>query len=420
MMRKRKATGAMAIGAIVCAAGLAPGAAQAANHDVTINVSDNPVVAGDQLAIWGRLQGPNNGNRIVTLWHRINPKPRFTPVQRVRTDANGFYAIFRPTGVVNSNRNWFVRSLNARSRTIHERVLLLVTLAGPADGSNLLTGPAHSTTFSGTVSPTDAGRRVVLQRQNADTGNRWNTIDRGRVGGDGTFSITHTFRVPGSANIRVLVPRTRRHLASPSNVLSYEVSQAQNPALTLSPSADPIAAGDTVTLSGVLAGGGGQPVMLYAKSGGGNFTQVAQTTADSNGGYSFSQAPLFNTIYQARGAGKNSAQLFEGVKDVLTASVSATTVNTGDPVTFSGTVAPDQTGHAIYLQRQNPSGNGFHTVQVALVGSGSTYSITRRLSAPGTKVFRVFIPGGPRNQGAASNPFTITVNEGSAAALGGS
>jgi hypothetical protein len=169
----------------------------------------------------------------------------------------------------------------------------------------------------------------------------------------------------------------------------------------------------------VLAGGAGQPVMLYAKSGGGNFTQVAQTTADSNGGYSFSQSPLFNTIYQARGAGKNSAQLFEGVKDVLTASVSATTVNTGDPVTFSGSVAPDQTGHVIYLQRQNPTGTGFHTVQVTVVGSGSTYSITRRLSAPGTKVFRVFIPGGPRNQGAASDPFTITVNQGSAAALSG-
>jgi hypothetical protein len=410
----------MAIGAIVCATGLVPGPAQAASHNVSINVSDNPVVAGDQLAIWGRLTGPNNGNRTVTLWHRINPRPRFTPIQRVRTDANGFYAIFRPQGVVNSNRNWFVRSLNARSRTLHERVFLLVTLAGPADGSNLLTGPAHKTTFSGTVSPTDAGRGVLLQRQNADKGNGWNTIDRGRVAGDGTYSIAHTFRVPGSANIRVLVPSTRRHLASPSNVLSYEVSQAQNPNLTLQPSADPISAGQSVTLSGVLAGGAGQPVMLYAKSSGGQFTQVGQTTADSNGAYSFSQSPLFNTIYQARGAGKNSAQLFEGVKDVLTAGVSATTVNAGDPVTFSGTVAPDQTGHVIYLQRQNPSGSGFHTVQVGVVGTGSTYSITRRLSAPGTKVFRVFIPGGPRNQGAASDPFTITVNQDSAAALNGS
>jgi hypothetical protein len=202
-------------------------------------------------------------------------------------------------------------------------------------------------------------------------------------------------------------------------VIAYEDSQAQNPALTLAPSADPIGAGGSVTLSGVLANGAGQPVMLYAKTRGSGFTQVAQTTAGSNGGYSFTQSPLFNTLYQARAAGRNSAQLFEGVRDVLTASVSATTVNAGDSVTFSGTVAPDKTGHAIYLQRQNPSGSGFHTVKVAFVGTGSTYSITRRLSAPGTKVFRVFIPGGPENQGAASPPFTITVSPASAQAVNG-
>ncbi len=425
-MRKHKATGAVAAGVIACAAGLVAVPAQAAKHsspngrhNISIHVSDNPVVAGDQLAMWGRLRGPNHAHRVVTLWHRINPARRFTPIQRVRTDANGFYAIFRADGVVRSNRNWFVRSARARSRTIHERVFLLVNLSGPAEGTNLLTGPAHKTTFTGTVSPGDAGRRVLLQRQNSDRGNRWHTIDRSRVGNGGTFSIRHTFRVPGSANIRVLVPRTRRHLASPSNVLSYEVSQAQNPNLTINPSADPIAAGQSVTLTGTLARGANQPVMLFARSAGGKFTQVAQTTADSNGGYSFTQAPLFNTIYQARGAGKKSAQLFEGVKDTLTASVSATTVNAGDKVTFSGTVAPDKTGHAIYLQRQNADGSGFHNVKVAFVGTGSTYSITRRLSVAGTRVFRVFIPGGPRNQGAASAPFTITVNPASAQALNG-
>src|SRR3954465_7693549 len=182
-MRTRKA-GARCAGLLACAIALPPAAAKAkkhpspnGRHNVSINVSENPVVAGDQLAIWGRLTGPNNGNRTVTLWHRINPRPRFTPIQRVRTDANGFYAIFRPEGVVNSNRNWFVRSLNARSRTIHERVFLQVNLSGPADGSNLLTGPPHKTPFTGTVSPGDAGRRIVLQRQNSDKGNRWNTID---------------------------------------------------------------------------------------------------------------------------------------------------------------------------------------------------------------------------------------------------
>jgi hypothetical protein len=416
-----------ALGILGCLLALAPAAAQArrhpspnGRHNISIAVSDNPVVAGDQLAIFGRLRGPNNGNRVVVLWHRINPRPSFTPVQRTTTDANGFYAFLRPQGVVNTNRNWYVKSLRARSRTVHERVFSLVTLSGPPDGSNLETGPAHKVTFTGTVSPLAVGDRVVLQRQNADSGKGWHRIDQTRVQPGGTFTIPHTFRVPGDANVRVLVKATRRNIASVSDVLSYEISQAQNPALTLNSSADPITVGQSTTLAGTLQNGGGQTVNLLAKNAGGQFTQVATTVADPSGNYSFVQVPLHSTLYQVQGGGKKSAQLFEGVKFLLTASEAPDTVNAGDQVTFSGTVSPDATGHVIYLQRQNPSGNGFHTVQAANVGNGSVYSISRRLFVPGTKVFRVLIPGGPMNQGAASQTFTITVNPASPQQVNGS
>lgn len=418
----------VAVAAIVCAMSAAAGSAQAVKHSspngrhhVSINVSENPVVAGDGLTIWGRLAGPNNANRKVVLWHRINPNPQFTPVQTVSTDANGFYAIVRPDGVVDSNRNWYVKSQGARSRTIHERVYSLVSLSGPADGSVLQTGPAHKVTFSGAVAPAAAGQKIVLQRQDATgSGLHWGTIDHATVQADGTYSILHTFRVPGDANIRTLVRPTRRHIASPSNVLSYEISQAQNPALTITPSADPITVGQSVTLTGTVQGGAGALVALFAKQHGQQFAHVAQAVADGSGNYRFTQVPVHSTLYQVRSGTKRSAQLFEGVKDLLTANVSATTVDAGQPVTFSGTVGPDKTGHVIYLQRQNPSGTGFHTVQVASVGAASTYSITRRLFNPGTKVFRVLIPGGPFNQGAASPAFTITVNPATAQATNGS
>jgi hypothetical protein len=217
----------------------------------------------------------------------------------------------------------------------------------------------------------------------------------------------------------VLVKGTRRNLPSPSNVLTYEISQAQNPALTLNPSADPITVGQSVTLTGTLQNGANQNVQLLAKTAGGQFQTVAQTPTDGSGNYTFTQVPIHSTIYQVQGGGRSSAQVFEGVKDSLTANASATSVQAGQPVTFSGTVAPDKTGHVIYLQRQNANGNGFHTVQVSRVGAGSAYSITRRLFVPGTKVFRVFIPGGPFNQGAASQPFTIDVTPASAQQVNG-
>ena len=62
-------------------------------------------------------------------------------------------------------------------------------------------------------------------------------------------------------------------------------------------------------------------------------------------------------------------------------------------------------------------GGEFHVVQVGFVGAGSRYSIVHTVFDPGTKVFRVKIPGGPENLGAASAPFTIQVTPAPAAAL---
>ena len=387
----------------------APGAL-ATRNAVSINVSANPAVAGDPLVLWGRLTGPGNGGRIVRLWHRVTPAPTFTVVGQARTDAAGYYAFARADGVVTSNRNWYATALTARSRTIHEHVYAAVTLSGPA-GANLLTGPGHPATFTGTVSPAQTGGAVLLQRQNAAAGgDDWRTIDRGRVAAGGTFSIVHRFVTPGDANLRVLVRRTVRNLPSPSNVLEYQISQAQNPALTIMASADPITFGQPVVISGILAGGPSQPVTLLAHTDGKSFAPVAQATTDAAGNYAFApQIPVNSTFYAVRGAGRSSSVLFEGVGDALTVSASATSIPAGQTVACSGGVAPDKTGHVIYLQRRNPTGGDFHTVQVATVGAGSTYTIVHRVYAPGTKAFRVLIPGGPENQGAASAPITITV-----------
>ena len=56
-------------------------------------------------------------------------------------------------------------------------------------------------------------------------------------------------------------------------------------------------------------------------------------------------------------------------------------------------------------------------VQLSFVGAGSSYTIVHRFYDAGTKVLRVYIPGGPENQGAASPPFTIQVNPAPASTL---
>jgi len=156
--------------ASLLAAGLAiaaPTVANAAprhNHGLTINATPNPILAGEGVLIYGQLRGTDIGHKPVLLYHRVAGAPRFTLVGVTRTDSHGFYEFTRAEGVVLTRRSWFVRSLgHLHSRTLHEQVQALVTLAASATS----TDTNHPITFTGTVTPDHRGQRVVLQVANA-------------------------------------------------------------------------------------------------------------------------------------------------------------------------------------------------------------------------------------------------------------
>jgi hypothetical protein len=414
---------AAALVAVAAPAGASASARTAVKHSspngrcaININVAPGQITAGDSVVVFGRLRchgrGSNVAAQTVTLLQRTSSSGGFGVAQTTPTDTHGFYE-FTVAGVQNTG-SFFVRAHRAASGRRTVQVAAQVTLNEPPEGTQLFTGPANKVTFTGAVNPADVGARVVLQRQNAVTGNEWHRIDLGHVSAGGTYSITHTFAVPGDANIRVLVRGRRRNIPSSSNVINYEISQAENANFTIAASADPISYGQSVTISGVLSGADKAPVTLEARTAAQHgYAAVAEVMTNESGTYTFApQSPINSTFYQVKSAGKASAILYEGVKDVLTAEVSPTTPTTitaGQALTFSGKVAPDHTGHAIYLERQNASGTGFHVVKVGLVGAGSTYSLVHTVYDAGTKVFRVKIPGGPENEGAASPPFTIAV-----------
>ncbi len=433
-----------AITAVISLFALTPSGAFAHKHPspsgrciVSMQVAPRQIVAGDPVVIFGRLRCVNRASAAaqqVVLYHHLTGLPGFTPVQSATTDAHGFYEFARADGVVETNRSFFVRSHGARSATKRIRVAAQVTLSGSAEGA-LLTGYPNRVIFTGAVSPADVGARVILQRQNALTGNQWRRIDSGIVESTGNFTITHTFVVPGDANLRVLVRSQGRNVPSESNILADTVSQAQNPELTIQASVDPISVGEVVTISGKLNAGPGRSLTLMAHTARQpGFVVVAQTTSNSAGEYSFpAQSPTSSIFYRVD-AGQlvcppnaacpaiafrpvSSAVLYEGVKDVLTAEAVPITVQAGQSVTFSGTVSPDQTGHVIYLERQNARGSGFHVVQLSFIGAGSSYNIVHRFYDAGTKLLRVYIPGGPDNQGTASPSLTIQVNQALASTL---
>ena len=406
---------------------VAPAVATAHKHpsplgrcSISIRVAPRRIQAPEQVEAKGRLRcrpHANASGQMVTLYEHAAGTAGFVPVKNTTTTTGGFYEL--STGPLSTNASFYVRSHGAQSASRRVRVAAQVTLTGPPEGTQIETGVPE--TFSGTVNPTDEGARVIMQRQNAITGDEWHRIGVGLVGAGGAYSITHIFRVPGDASIRVLVRSDGLNVPSESeNMLEYEISQAQNPSLTINSSADPITYGQSVTISGVLAGTTkSQPVTLLARTVHQHgFAPIAQISTEANGSYSFpAQSPVNSTLYEVKGTGQKSAVLYEGVKNVLTAEVSPTTVQAGEALTFKGTVAPDHTGHVIYLERQNAAGTGFHVVQVGRVLPGSTYLIVHQFYVPGTKIVRIDIPGGPDNGRAVSQLFTITVTPAPASAL---
>ncbi len=388
---------------------------------VSLDVVPHLITADETVLAYGHLScaiRSEDASQTVTLYQDSVGSPGYTVAGTTTTEASGFYQI--TTAALTANSHFYVVADSAQSPTRSVRVAAQVTLDGPTEGTQLLsalsalsTGRRNRVTFTGTVIPEDPGALVVLQRQDALGGNEWHRIQFGRVGPGGTFSMVHSFVVPGDANVRVLILSSHRNIASPSNVLTYEISQAQNPQLTINSSDDPIPYLQPLTLSGTLAGTPNTIVTLLAHTGRrGAFAPIAQVKTDGSGDYTFPpQLPVDSTFYAVQGDGRSSAVLYEDIADVLTATVSpGTSIQAGQTLTFSGAVSPDHAGHVIYLERQNADGVGFHVVEVSALTPASTYSIAHTVYDAGTSVFRVRIPGDPQNGGAVSPLFTIQVS----------
>ncbi len=431
-MRSFRLTSALAAAATALA--LAPaGASAARNHQhalgkhaspaghcrVTLFAEPHIVISGESAQIFGQLlcpAGVETSGQTLTVYDRTAGAGAFQVLGTPTTGPGGFYSIVAPS--LTNNTLFYAAATSRRSVTRAVKVSPQVSIKGPDPKLPLFTGRTNAVIFSGVVTPADTGAEVVLQRENATANEEWGVIQRGIVGPGGAYSFTHAFGRPGQANLRVVV-RTHHRVSvrGISETLEYTISQRQNPRLTLDTSADPISYGQPVTLNGVVAGAVNQPVTLMGRSKEGAFAPVATSTTDATGKYSFTETPLQNTIYRVTSGKVSSALLSEGVKYVLTATVSANTVQSGQPLVFSGTVTPVHPGHTVYLERQNVFGGGFHVVDVTTVAPDSTYAFNHVIFGAGKEIFRVKVPGDPSNQAIASTQFPIEVTPATPAAL---
>jgi hypothetical protein len=336
-------------------------------------------------------------------------------IGRTTTDADGRYEFARAEGIVNTNRNWFVRGpRRSHSQTIHERVAAEVTLTPSASEGTT----RHPLTFTGRVTPDHAGGRVALQVHRGSE-DAWHTVAFGRIGAGSTYSIQHAWRAPGPRTVRVAFPGDRRNTPAASDPASIVIDQSQRPFFTIN-TTDPIVANGTpATISGVLDAPHtttpqpGVQVGLYARSpqSGQPFALAQTTTTGADGSYSFTVQNPANALCVARVVAtpqRHSAVVFQGVQDAVSMSADTATSTVGGTVTFSGTVAPDKSGHVVYLERLGRDGQ-WHVAETSRISDGSTFSMRWTFGFPGDRQFRARVLGGKVNVGGASAPVPVSV-----------
>ena len=190
--------------------------------------------------------------------------------------------------------------------------------------------------------------------------------------------------------------------------------------LTVNAIPNPIAAGEGVFIYGQLNVGpvGGQTIVLYHHLAGSfrGYTKIGQTTTDSRGFYEFTRAEnvvMTNRSWFVREQGIHqihSRTVSERVSALVSITASTPTAVAGQPVTFTGAVAPDHAFERVFLQEQSSSGD-WHDLESGRLNGGSKYSITYRWRFAGDHTVRVLFPSDIRNIAGASDQPTVAVQQ---------
>jgi hypothetical protein len=385
---------------------------------VSLEASSTRVTAGEAVTLSGALVCPTStsaADQQLPVFERAGSTAddSFGAAETVTTEADGSFQL--TPGPLQASTVFQIRDGRHRAR-VAVRVAPEVTISAlpTAAQASSTSGQTHSlkrvrTTFTGTVNPAVTGALVALQLAYAATGERWHSVAYARVAADGSYSIAHTFRTAGEVSVRAIVHLGAHYAAAASEPLSYEVPQPQNPQLSIQTSADPLVAGQPLTISGVAAGGAPQPLTLFAQTDGGSFVEVAKTTSEADGDYVFTQMPEQSTYYRVSDASAESTVLFEGVSFSLALTPAPATIQLGQLLTLSGTLTPAPAGQPVDLESEYTNGVRFHVIAVGAVGVESEYTIAHAFEHAGTALLRVTAPGDGEHQAISGAPFTITV-----------
>jgi hypothetical protein len=380
----------------------------------TLAPSPPRTTAGETVVLSGALacRGGSPADVLVTVLERRRGggPASASEVGTTSTASDGSFQ-FTSTAVSN-NCIFLVRPALGHGARAVVRVAPQITLSQPAAAALLASrggpgGAREKWTFTGTVDPAAVGTRVALQREYGAADERWHTFAVGHLGPTGDFAIVHGLRPTGAVSVRAVV-HVKDDIAAASEPVSFEVTRAQNPALTIFASSGAVVSGQSLTITGVAPEAPNQEVTLLARTAGHRFTALSSATTDASGAYTFTASPSQNTYYRVGDAAARSSTLLEGFKYQLTTTAPPNTVHAGEPLSFTGTVIPAPAGQPVYLERQSVAGVGFHVVAVGVVDAADSYTIPYISGNGGAgSVMRVRVPANSLSQGSTGATFTL-------------
>jgi hypothetical protein len=183
--------------------------------------------------------------------------------------------------------------------------------------------------------------------------------------------------------------------------------------LTIASSPNPSTAGQKVVISGAMTGtpvAGAQVVLWRELAHQSSFQQVAQTTTDSAGDYSFTMqrgAVMGDQAWYVTSNGMQSSTVQQQVAAVVALASSTRSAAVGQAIVLRGHVTPSHAGQVVLLEVRH--GSTWQVIARPRLGRGSSYSLSRRFARPGPVVFRAVLPGDSRNARSTSRTVTVTV-----------
>ena len=194
-------------------------------------------------------------------------------------------------------------------------------------------------------------------------------------------------------------------------------AQKQNQAgkLSISATPDPVKFGRAVVISGKRTGPDNSGIVTTLREDPfpyDVFTEVATTTTDAQGDYSFTRTPGYNTRYQTTQGALLSEIITVAVSPRIRLRLSDRTPEARTRVRFSGSVCPEHDNATLRIQRR-VAPKQWRTIRGTRLADApgtdcSTYS--RELLIRRDSVWRTFVPGHPDHAAGASRARRIDVH----------